>query len=48
MSKAVVAAALLCAALGAAGCRTADRAPDCKGEYVPVNGAEHDRQEEGP
>jgi len=48
MSKAVVAAVLLCAALGLAGCRTADKAPECKGEYVPVNGAEHYRQEESP
>lgn len=44
MSKAVF-AVLLCAAFCLTGCKTADKAPDCKGKYVPVNGAEHYREE---
>lgn len=46
MKAAVIGAVLLCAALGLGGCRSTGKAPECRGSYVPVNSAEHYRQEE--
>lgn len=48
MKTAVIGVVLLCAALGLAGCRSTGKAPTCKGQYVPVNSAEHYRQEGRP
>lgn len=39
---------LIGTALGLAGCSSVPKAPKCKGQYVPVNSAEHYPQETKP
>lgn len=39
---------LIGTALGLSGCKSTPKAPKCRGEYVPVNGAEHYPQEKKP